>query len=137
MFTFALGFRYLHHYSPNFGVGFIKFNHVICSPSSGNNIYSPQLMTGVRGYIPFSTKCMSLYGAFRLGFGLSWDDKEMVSGVSYGSCYEMEIGLNFSRYFFIAYSYNNQNVKVKWFWGTDTVIKASLHALRIGFNIGK
>jgi len=148
-FTFAFGFRYLHHFLPYFGVDFFKFNNKLSfkngfsyAPDVFYFDYNPQLMTGIRGNTPVFAKCMSGYGAFRLGIGASIesisDDDIDLSFFGIGFCYELEIGLNLTRTVFIAYSYNHQG-------GTrtdndsdyDYPLNMNYHAFRIGFNFGK
>ena len=160
--TFDLGFRYLHHFSPYFGVDFFKFNNKIGIKSNvavdlnGDKVkgkdsgtsyvgYNAQLMTGLRGNSPTFVGCMSGYGAFRAGYGVSFDflsyDRSDDGNTFIGSgfCYELEIGLNITRSFFIAYAYNRQNGKTSEVdWEDENVsLRAGSHAFRIGFNFGK
>jgi len=112
----SIGFRYLHHFSPYFGVDFIKFNTII------DYIYEDtyqQFMTGIRlNTKNFNSKCFSGYGAFRIGTG-SWEFED------WDFCTEVEIGLNLTRTLFIGYSSNFQIVL------GDLL---HFHAVRLGFN---
>ena len=112
----AIGFRYLHHFSPYFGVDFIKINTQI------DFIYEDvyvQLMTGVRGNTKvFNGKCLSGYGALRVGLG-SWEFED------WNFCSEFEIGFNLTRTLFIGYSCN--------FHINDGDL-LHFHAVRLGFN---
>lgn len=164
--TFALGFRYLHHFFPYFGVDFFKFNNQVSYKDGFDDFpdqsyfgYNFQLMTGVRGNSPAFFKCMSGYVAFRLGYGVNYEnistdgygygyyydsDTYTTSILGNGFCYELELGLNLTRNIFIGYAFNRQN-------GTRTVLDSDFdilvdaeypvavnyHSFRIGFNFGR
>jgi hypothetical protein len=93
---------------------------------------------------------MSVYGALRAGYGVNLDffiyyednyygdrysDSSSSEYFGGGFCYELEVGLNLTRNFFIAYAYNYQNVRN--FEYRERSLKLNSHALRIGFNFGK
>ena len=127
----TFGIRYLHHFLPYFGVDFFKVNTIIGfvdyyeNFSEYRNLYcNVQLMIGVRGNTPVFFKCMSGYGAFRMGYGADMD----FNFYSRGLCLETEVGLNLARCFFLGYSYN---------WQRLEGFPVNYHALRIGFNFGK
>lgn len=126
-----------------------------------------QLMVGVRGNTPAFYKCMSGYASVRMGYGIffenqfnfsyddsywdyysgryverwsDWGDVRMSGG---GFCYEMEIGIKFTRSFFMGYAYNFQGGKQFNDEGNDVThyyegfkLKSHSHSLRIGFNFG-
>ena len=111
----AVGFRYLHHFSPYFGMDFIKFNVLV---DSYEDTYI-QFMTGIRGNTKvFNGKCLSGYGALRIGTG-SWEF------IDWNFCSELEIGLNLTRTLFIGYSCN---------FHIDDGDLLHFHAVRLGFN---
>ena len=159
-FTFAVGFRYLYHFSPYFGVDFFKFNHKLSiNLDSEYFAYNPQMMMGVRGNSPSFAGCMSAYAAFRLGYGVAFEwydptisDSDYYTDHShdddrdyfgYGICGELEVGLNINRFFFVAYSYNYQGGKRRLdnndynyrYNYSDLVMH--YHAIRFGFNFGR
>ena len=163
--TFDLGFRFVHHFLPYFGVDFFKFNNKF-SYKNGFEInyvdidmeyvgYNAQLMTGVRGNSPAFAGCLSAYGAFRAGYGVNLDfflgvpnyddsyygyySEKDFTFLGYGFCFELEVGFNITRNLFVAYTYNRQN-------GTtynvdyedeEYSLKVNNHAFRIGFNFGR
>jgi hypothetical protein len=165
IFSLDFAYRYLHHYSPYWGIDFFKMNYRISTMDS-TVILNMQFMAGGRGNTPTFFKCMSGYAAFRLGFGVilgfndrtetetyrtsesyydpDWDTyrdryvervrttKENSEGV--GFCYEVEVGLNITRSFFIGYAFGYQGGKEK---DHGNSMKTNSHAFRLGFNLGK
>jgi hypothetical protein len=122
----TLGFRYLHNFSPYFGVDFISYYPIFTTRDVLH-----QFMVGVRGYAPrFGTKMNKcFYGSFKIGGGfitnyypefLDW------GGVSIAP----EIGIHISNTFFMGLAYN---VYIAPF---DDITLHSI-ALRIGFHFGK
>ncbi|MCL2132332.1 MAG: DUF3836 domain-containing protein [Lentimicrobiaceae bacterium] len=117
-FAFSLGVRYMHHFNRYFGADFVKINWAV-PVGSGSSM---QFMTGVRGNTPVFSKCMSAYGALRLGYGLGFTNP-----ATNGVCFETELGLNFTRTFFMGVSYNFH----------DFNDRRQAVELRLGFNFGK
>jgi len=115
---FSLGFRYMHHFNHYFGADFVKIN-LAATAGWGTTL---QLMTGVRGNTPTFGKCMSGYGALRLGYGLGF-----IHPATSGACFETELGVNLTHTFFMGMSYN--------FHSFD--YRRQAVELRLGFNFGK
>jgi hypothetical protein len=131
-FASALGIRVMHHFNPYFGIDFLKINwitDVLDSKSDNNWLMRLQIMPGIRGNSPVFFKCMSVYSAFRLGYGMTF-----VPHVSHfkGLCLETELGLNLTPTVFAGFAYNYHQ-----YFGLD--FKRALHTLsfRLGFNLGK
>ena len=155
-FAFDVGFRYLHNFSPYFGIDFFKIKPSVAIKSEGDVSYfgfNGQLMFGARGYSPTFTKSgMCGFGAFRMGGGVlassfsrSSSDynnnyNSNTSGFGSGLCYEFEVGLHISRVFFIAFCYNHQGGSIT-FENNDHKnemdISGGYSAFRMGFNFGR
>jgi hypothetical protein len=143
LYSTNIGIRSMRNFMPYFGVDFIKFNNIF-STGDINGVdcfsYCTQLMTGLRGYSPTFFKCMSAYGAVRLGYGVLYDRYSYSdiseSGIGYGVCSELEIGINITRTVFVGFAYNMQGGKFKYFDDDDDTYKldAGYPMLRIGFN---
>ena len=118
--SLAVGFRYMHNFLPYFGADFIKVN--LLGDFVGWSVRQ-QWMSGIRGYTPTFGKCMSGYAVFRAGYGLEFLNGNLLDNS--GFCLETEVGLNFSRKFFMGFSYNRQ------------VASQHTMTLRLGFNFGK
>ena len=139
-FASALGIRAMHHFNPYFGVDFFKINwitDVLTSESENDWLMRLQIMPGIRGNSPVFFKCMSVYSAFRLGYGMTFVPKQYgVNLASHfeGLCLETELGLNLTPTVFAGFAYNYHKYFVK---GVDS--KRALHTLsfRLGFNFGK
>jgi hypothetical protein len=132
--TFAVGFRFVHHFNPYLGMDFLKINfHSPFRAVRLSDFMNFQFMTGVRGNTPAFFRCMSGYGVARLGYGLRF-----VNGYSHGVAFETELGLNITRYSFIAFSYNLLSLFVE-DYPSPSHTSVLLHTcqLRIGFNFGK
>jgi len=144
IFSTTLGIRVMHHFNPYFGVDFLKINWVTDVAVDG--VLNPwamklQFMPGVRGNSPNFYKCMSVYAAFRLGYGMMVGcdketkiqlKKEVGKSTNFeGLCLETELGANVSRSIFVGFSYNYHK-----FFGS---FRGRNHtfALRFGFNFGK
>ena len=143
---FDLGLRSVRHPIPYLGIDIFKFNNKFGSKELDGISYfsyNAQLMTGLRGNTPAFFKCMSGYIAFRLGYGgiyekYKWGDDDSFNAFGNGFCYEFEIGLNITRTFFIAYSYNHQGGKISMSEDDQKFpLDMGYKALRIGFNFGK
>ena len=154
--TFEIGARYLHHFNPYIGVDFIKFNSkfslkkaIDSSHYDGrnkSNYYSVnvQWMLGVRGNTPAFYKCMSGYGAARVGFGVVYESYEYEEyifsearnvekvALGVGLCLEYEMGFNITRELFIGYACNAQLIR-----GHSPILYTARlsHSFRIGVNI--
>ena len=133
-FAPALGIRVMHHFNPYFGVDFIKINW-ITDVLTANSYYSYtpwqmriQIMPGVRGNSPTFFKCMSVYTAFRLGYGM-----HVAGGFNFqGLCLETELGLNLTRTIFAGFTYNYHK-----YYGPDLGLNMHTLSFRLGINIGK
>jgi len=144
-YTFDFGFRYLHNFSPYWGIDFFKFKSAIGFKNEDDVnyfAYNGQLMTGARGYSPTFTKNgMRGFSAFRMGGGFLantfTDFDYTISGLGGGFCYEFEIGLYITRTFFLAFAYNHQGGSITFENDYKTDIKASHPAFRIGFDFGR
>lgn len=114
----SLGFRYMHNFNHYLGADFVKVNWELAT-NSGSSV---QIMTGVRGNTPAFNKCMSVYGALRVGYGHTFT-RYNVNGI----CFETELGINLTRTVFMGAAYN--------FHSFDCRRQSA--ELRIGFNFGK
>ena len=132
--TFAAGFRLVHHFNPYLGMDFLKINfHSPFRAVRMSDFMNFQFMTGIRGNTPTFFKCMSGYGVARLGYGLRF-----VNGYNHGVAFETELGLNLTRYSFIAFSYNLLSLFVEDYPSRSlTSVLLHTYQLRIGFNLGK
>ena len=149
VFNFAFGMRYLHNFCPYVGADFFKFNVLNFSAKTfdvdGYELfyfnYNPQAMTGFRLYTPSFGRCMSGFVAYRFGVGASLEemtiDGDSDFGIGGGLCYEFEVGINLTRTFFLAYSYNHQGGTVNYDALGKYDINAGTNAFRIGFNFGR
>jgi len=139
-FASALGIRIMHHFNPYFGVDFLKINwitDVLTSVPDDDWLMRLQIMPGVRGNSPVFFKCMSVYSAFRLGYGMTFVAKQygvQLASHFEGLCLETELGLNLTPTVFAGFAYNYHKYFVN---GIDS--KRALHTLsfRLGFNFGK
>ena len=130
----AFGMRVTHHFNPYFGIDFLKINWITeIGPSRFHNpwIMRFQLMSGFRGNSPVFYKCMSVYAAFRLGYGL--DFNQFASHFE-GLCLETELGLNLTPTVFAGFAYNFNKFFYK---GKALAPETHILAFRIGFNFGK
>jgi hypothetical protein len=137
-FAPALGIRVMHHFNPYFGIDFFKINwitDVFYSEMDEGWTMRLQIMPGIRGNSPAFFKCMSVYSAFRLGYGMDFR-LATLSGVSHfeGLCLETELGLNLTSTVFAGFAYNCQKYFVK---GTDSKVAMHTFSFRLGFNFGK
>jgi len=138
IFAPALGIRVMHHCSPYFGIDFFKINwltDVQIYESFNSWAMSLQIMPGVRGNSPTFFKCMSVYSAFRIGYGMqvaSGSNIALYHSVTdfKGLCIEAELGINLTPAVFAGFAYN---------FHKHFGIPAERHtfAFRIGFNFGK
>jgi len=139
-FASALGIRAMRHFNPYFGVDFFKINwitDVLTSEPDNDWLMRLQIMPGIRGNLPAFFKCMSVYSAFRLGYGMTFVAKQYgvhLASHFEGLCLETELGLNFTPTVFAGFAYNYHKY---FFKGVDS--KRALHTLsfRLGFNLGK
>jgi hypothetical protein len=137
-FSSALGIRVMHHFSPYFGIDFFKINWITDVVTEGTLWRMKiQIMPGIRGNSPTFFKCMSVYGTFRIGYGMIVVDP--LTGMFLGSrtdfaglCLETELGLNLTRTVFIGFAYNYHQ-----FFGSLLGYADHTFAFRIGFNFGK
>ena len=137
LFASALGIRVMHHFNPYFGVDFLKINW---KTDVLENIWTMRLqfMPGIRGNSPSFFKCMSVYSAFRLGYGMDFRLFRLL-GLSAkphfeGLCLETELGLNLTSTVFAGFTYNCHKYFIK---GTDSKVAMHTFSFRIGFNFGK
>jgi hypothetical protein len=168
--AYDIGIRYLHNFSPYFGADFIKISFKYSKKDGGlgvfPNVYKLeindnerhipeyvnykdyssghiQFLTGVRGNTPTFYKCMSGYGAFRLGteFGGGWldytdagkqyfsnGDTDCVTWWGLNLCLELEVGLNLTRNIFVGYAYS---------YKSNSKLPLNTHTFRVGFNFGR
>jgi len=141
IFSTALGFRVMHHFSPYFGIDFFKVNWItdyeVEGFGAGAWAMRIQIMPGVRGNSPAFFKCMSVYTAFRLGYGMLVGCAPIISAQIGGSTnfeglsLETELGLNATRTFFVGFTYNYH----KYFGSFPG--RHHTFAVRLGFNFGK
>ena len=130
---FALGYplghgiRYVHHFGNYFGVDFIKVNMV----TDFEQLYL-QYLAGIRFYFPaFPNSRISIYGACRFGYGHTLAGYRAPDGF----CFETELGFNFTRTFFMAFSYSQQ-YDYRYVNSLKHPVFYPL-SLRIGFNFGR
>ena len=92
-------------------------------------------MPGFRVNSPTFFKCMSVYTAFRLGYGMDFRAGTL-KGASHfeGLSLETELGLNLTRNVFAGFTYNGHKYFVK---GVDSKVAMHTFSFRIGFNLGK
>lgn len=136
----SLGIRLTYHFNPYFGVDFLKVNWFTDVLTSGAyydwgfydiyDYYIPwtmrlQIMPGVRGNSPTFFRCMSGYGAFRLGYGMDFLESHYK-----GFCMEAELGMNFTPTVFAGFAYNYHNY-IDYGFAVHTL------SFRVGFNFGK
>ena len=153
--SFDLAPRFTWNIIPYFGIDFIKINGNFGllgtgheTGANGKNYYKAQLLSGIRGATPNFFKCMSGYGAFRIGYGLgeaNYQHTEPLTfnedvvyysndGILNGFCFEAEFGFNITRTFLVGVSYNHQYYDT----GQHTFLTSHRTvALRVGFNFGK
>jgi hypothetical protein len=133
----------MHHFSPYFGIDFVKINWItdVVAQSSLQGLWTMklQLMPGVRGNSPTFFKCMSVYGAFRLGYGMhvaTGYKGTLADGVTdfKGVCLETELGVNITPAFFVGFSYNYHKGFGDYF--SDSPWQHTF-STRFGFNFGK
>jgi len=137
-FAPALGIRVMHHFNPYFGVDFLRVNWITDLFTSGLDdgwTMRLQIMPGIRGNSPTFFKCMSVYSAFRLGYGMDFR-LLTVSGASHfeGLSLETELGLNLTPTVFAGFTYNYHKYFVK---GVDSKLAIHTLSFRLGFNLGK
>ena len=134
LFASALGIRVTHHFNPYFGVDFLKVNWIT---DVLDNFWTMRLqfMPGVRGNSPAFFKCMSVYSAFRLGYGMDFRLLGF-SGASHfeGLCLETELGVNLTPAVFAGFAYNYHKYFVE---GVDSKLAMHTFSVRLGFNFGK
>ena len=138
-FVSALGIRAMHHFNPYFGIDFFKINwitDVLTSEPDNDWLMRLQIMPGIRINSPAFFKCMSVYSAFRLGYGMTFVPKQYgvhLASHFEGLCLETELGLNLTPTVFAGFAYNYHKYFVN---GVDS--KLALHTLsfRLGFNFG-
>jgi len=143
VFSSALGIRVMHHFNPYFGIDFVKVNWITDVVAQGypQGLWTMklQLMPGARGNSPTFFKCMSVYGAFRLGYGMhiaTGYSGGLLKGATdfKGLCLETELGINLTPTIFVGFSYNYHN-------GFGNYFKSSpwqhTFSTRFGFNFGK
>jgi hypothetical protein len=144
IFSTALGVRVMHHFNPYFGIDFFKINWItdlvtesLWPIDEGFWTMKLQIMPGFRGNSPTFFKCISVYTAFRLGYGME------VGAGNYGTlgrdindfkglCLETELGINISPAFFVGFSYNYHKC-----YGYNSIISPHTFFTRFGFNFGK
>ena len=158
--SFDLAPRFTWNIISYFGIDFIKINGNFGLLGGGKgesgdrkyyhkaHYYKAQLLSGIRGATPNFFKCMSGYGAFRIGYGLGeanyqhteWGtfNEDVVyysnDGKLNGFCFEAEFGFNITRTFLVGVSYNHQYYDT----GQHTFLTSHRTvALRVGFNFGK
>ena len=135
-FASALGIRAMRHFNPYFGIDFFKINWITDVLASDNEwLMRLQIMSGIRGNSPAFLKCMSVYSAFRLGYGMTFVPNQYGTRLAShfkGLCLETELGLNLTPTVFAGFAYNYHK-----YFGLDA--ERALHTLsfRLGFNLGK
>ena len=133
-FSPALGIRVSHHFNPYFGVDFLKINWITdVLTSEPDNFWQMRLqfMPGIRVNSPVFFRCMSVYTAFRLGYGMNLN---RIASNFEGLCLETELGLNLTRTVFAGFSYNYHKYFVN---GVDHKLAGHTFSFRLGFNFGK
>ena len=123
-----LGIRYTYNFSQYFGwdIFNLKFQSLILGSEFIDDSLL-QAMTGLKVYTQNSTKNIKGYASFKAGYG--YQPYLEASGIGY----ELEIGLYFSRTFFIGFVYNNQNLDGNEN-GHELNINSTYEGLRIGFD---
>jgi hypothetical protein len=143
VFSSALGIRVMHHFNPYFGVDFFKINWItdVVAQDLLQGLWTMklQLMPGVRGNSPTFFKCMSVYGAFRLGYGMhvaTGYKGTLADGATdfKGLCLETELGVNITPAIFVGFSYNYHKGFGDYF--SDSPWQHTF-STRFGFNFGK
>lgn len=114
-----LGFRYMRTFSPYIAWNAVNLKAIANTEDIGTTV-TPQLMTGLRLTSPSFLNTMSCFAGAKVGYGFNIDSSEG------GVCFEIEAGINLSRYIFVGYAYNNQDIDG---------FKSKYSALRIGFNL--
>ena len=142
--VFAVGVRFLYNLNPYFGLELPKVNFVCPFRAKAEmDLMNLQFMAGVRGNTPKFFKNMSGYAAARFGYGLYF-----IEEIRHAMVCEVEVGLNLTSNFFIAFSYNLSRVfvenKMTLYdppYGTaiyqqtyPAALNNHLYALRLGFN---
>ena len=140
IFSTALGIRVLHHFNPYFGIDFLKINwltdYEVEGIGAGAWAMKLQIMPGVRVNSPAFFKCMSVYTAFRLGYGMLVGCDRTTSAMIgkstnfEGLCLETELGFNLTRTTFVGFSYNYHKYFGSFLGRNHTL------AVRFGFNFG-
>ena len=132
LFASALGIRVMHHFNPYFGVDFLKTNW-ITDVLEDEWTMRLQIMSGFRVNSPTFFKCMSVYSAFRLGYGMDFR-LLTIKGVSHfeGLCLETELGVNLTPTVFAGFTYNYHQ-----YFGLDAKLAMHTLSFRLGFNFGK
>jgi len=154
-FASSLGIRVMHHFNPYFGIDFLKINWITDVITDVGTPWKMrlQLMSGFRGNSPVFFKCMSVYSAFRLGYGMDFrlwagaNPKEYITPAGkkdeklldakrnfQGLCLETELGVNLTPTVFAGFSYNYHK-----YYPNGESLKLATHtfSLRLGFNFGK
>jgi len=137
--VFAIGARYMHFFNPYVGVDVMKVNfNCPFRVLREKELMNLQLMTGIRGNTPTFLKTMSGYAAVRMGYG--FDLNLVMDDILHGIACEAEVGLNFNKNFFIAFSYNLMSFFVDGYIGYEWQqvrfsynINNNTYALRMGF----
>jgi hypothetical protein len=129
-------------YSPYFGIDFFKINWITDEKKVENENVSAwamklQIMAGVRANSPTFFKCISVYSAFRLGYGMEvadgYDGTLLNAYTNFeGLCLETELGLNLTRTVFVGFAYNYHQ-----YFGYLSGFADHTFAFRLGFNFGK
>ena len=134
LFASSVGIRVMHHFNPYFGIDFLKLNWIT---DVSDNVYTMRLqfMPGIRGNTPTFFECMSVYSAFRLGYGMDFRLLTISGASHYESlCLEAELGLNLTPTVFAGFAYNCHKYFVK---GSDSKLAMHTFSFRSGFNFGK
>ena len=141
IFSTALGIRVMHHFNPYFGIDFFKINwltdYEVKGYGAGAWVMRIQIMPGFRLNSPTIFKCMSVYSAFRLGYGMLVGC-DRVTGVMLGRstnfeglCLETELGVNATSAVFVGFAYNYHK-----YFGSFSG-RNHTFTVRFGFNFGK
>ena len=129
LFASSVGIRAMHHFNPYFGIDFLKMNW-ITDVLKDEWAMRLQFMSGIRGNSPTFFECMSVYSAFRLGYGMTFGLLTHYEGL----CLETELGLNLTPTVFAGFAYNYHGYFVK---GEDSKLAMHTLSFRLGFNFGK
>jgi len=134
-------------FNPYFGIDFLKINWITDVIITDFGIpwkMVLQLMPGIRGNSPVFFKCMSVYSAFRLGYGMDFRFDyginellgfELLPKRNFeGLCFETELGLNLTPTVFAGFAYNYHKY---FFEGVDSKLAMHTFSFRVGFNFGK